>query len=243
VDRLDPGLSKRPSRFDRKYLFPLPSLAERTAYCEFWRRKLQGKDIKFPQKLCHAIASITDEFSFAYLQEAFVATLLEIAHQAVDLATGVRPYHGGGGDGDGDDDDLDQYQLWRVMKRIVAALKRDMGESNATLPSSQPRNSVPSSGSFQRAAIDEASGRLMDMTINNPTRRPTSTQTPDLAGLANYEQAMVWARGRQQSESAPEQGWALPMRGGERARQVPIPTMNPEFKLAVVNSSAIRYAR
>lgn len=26
VDRLDPGLSKRPSRFDRKYLFPLPNL-------------------------------------------------------------------------------------------------------------------------------------------------------------------------------------------------------------------------
>lgn len=25
LDRLDPGLSKRPSRFDRKYLFPLPN--------------------------------------------------------------------------------------------------------------------------------------------------------------------------------------------------------------------------
>lgn len=32
LDELDPGLSKRPSRFDRKYLFPLPSKDERAQY-------------------------------------------------------------------------------------------------------------------------------------------------------------------------------------------------------------------
>jgi len=32
VDKLDPGLSKRPSRFDRKYLFPLPDKGERSLY-------------------------------------------------------------------------------------------------------------------------------------------------------------------------------------------------------------------
>ena len=36
LDQLDPGLSRRPSRFDRKYLFPLPSEAERVMYCEYW---------------------------------------------------------------------------------------------------------------------------------------------------------------------------------------------------------------
>ena len=36
LDQLDPGLSSRPSRFDRKYLFPLPSEAERLMYCEYW---------------------------------------------------------------------------------------------------------------------------------------------------------------------------------------------------------------
>lgn len=32
LDELDPGLSKRPSRFDRKYLFPLPNQEERVLY-------------------------------------------------------------------------------------------------------------------------------------------------------------------------------------------------------------------
>lgn len=32
LDELDPGLSKRPSRFDRKYLFPLPNKVERSLY-------------------------------------------------------------------------------------------------------------------------------------------------------------------------------------------------------------------
>lgn len=83
LERLDPGISKRPSRFDRKYLFGNPSLAERVQYCEFWKRKLRdNKEIEFPHKLCTAIASITDRFSFAYMQEAFVAALLEIAADA-----------------------------------------------------------------------------------------------------------------------------------------------------------------
>ncbi|MCJ1430860.1 hypothetical protein MMC27_000210 [Xylographa pallens] len=80
LDRLDPGLSHRPSRFDRKYLFPQPSLEERTLYCEFWRHKLRNKpSIEFPEMLCHAMASIMTEFSFAYMKEAFIATLLTIA--------------------------------------------------------------------------------------------------------------------------------------------------------------------
>ena len=37
VDRLDAGIAKRPSRFDRKYHFALPALSERTRYCDFWR--------------------------------------------------------------------------------------------------------------------------------------------------------------------------------------------------------------
>ena len=37
VDRLDAGISKRPSRFDRKYHFALPATPERMRYCEYWR--------------------------------------------------------------------------------------------------------------------------------------------------------------------------------------------------------------
>lgn len=37
VDRLDAGISKRPSRFDRKYHFALPATPERIQYCDYWR--------------------------------------------------------------------------------------------------------------------------------------------------------------------------------------------------------------
>jgi transitional endoplasmic reticulum ATPase len=94
LERLDPGISKRPSRFDRKYLFANPNFAERTLYAEFWRKKLLGdstiegegyveekvkEKVEFPAKMCKAVAGITDGFSFAYIQEAFVASLLAIA--------------------------------------------------------------------------------------------------------------------------------------------------------------------
>lgn len=81
LDQLDPGISKRPSRFDRKYLFPNPSFAQRVQYCHYWQCKLkENKDVKFPDSLCEAIAKITGGFSFAYIQEAFVAALLTIAY-------------------------------------------------------------------------------------------------------------------------------------------------------------------
>lgn len=35
LDELDPGLSKRPSRFDRKYLFPQPNQEERVLYGKY----------------------------------------------------------------------------------------------------------------------------------------------------------------------------------------------------------------
>ena len=37
VEKLDAGLSKRPSRFDRKYCFGNPSYQDRVRYCEYWR--------------------------------------------------------------------------------------------------------------------------------------------------------------------------------------------------------------
>ena len=128
LDKLDPGLSSRPSRFDRKYLFPLPSESERILYCSYWRSKLVKRNVKieFPKTLCPAIASITDGFSFAYLQEAFVATLLVIAGNRSEVLDGSG---GGNGEGHGDDDDddgLNRYELWREMKKQVKALRQDM---------------------------------------------------------------------------------------------------------------------
>ncbi|KAF8314781.1 P-loop containing nucleoside triphosphate hydrolase protein [Clavulina sp. PMI_390] len=84
LDRLDPGLSNRPSRFDRKFEFTDPSLGERTLYCQYWQKKLSSNEsIVFPESLVGEIANCTNGFSFAYLKEAFVSAL-------VGLATGTE---------------------------------------------------------------------------------------------------------------------------------------------------------
>jgi AAA+ superfamily predicted ATPase len=84
LDGLDPAISKRPSRFDRKYHFKIPSEAERAAYCQFWRQKLIDSDmVEFPEEMCAIIAKLTEGFSFAYLKELFVIALLTVARGGV----------------------------------------------------------------------------------------------------------------------------------------------------------------
>ena len=157
LERLDPGISKRPSRFDRKYLFPEPDMEQREQYCEFWRQKLSdNEEIEFPVKLNKAIASITKGFSFAYMQEAFVAALLEIAkagedEDEVEERKGSNGDEAGGGPihrsgfpswenpcpcgrckrgkrADVVEEDLDKYILWREMKKVVKTLREELGQ-------------------------------------------------------------------------------------------------------------------
>ncbi|PPQ65944.1 hypothetical protein CVT26_010706 [Gymnopilus dilepis] len=79
-DRLDPGLSTRPSRFDRKFYFGDPDEPERRTYAQYWQQKLvSNKEIKFPDKLAVKIARESEKFSFAYLKEAFVSSLVRLA--------------------------------------------------------------------------------------------------------------------------------------------------------------------
>ncbi|KAK7054214.1 ATP-dependent Zn protease [Favolaschia claudopus] len=79
-DRLDPGLSTRPSRFDRKYLFDDPTRDERVLYAKYWQNKLKdNKEVDFPDTLVEEIADQTGQFSFAYLKEAFVSCLVTLA--------------------------------------------------------------------------------------------------------------------------------------------------------------------
>lgn len=147
LERLDPGISKRPSRFDRKYLFPDPNVEERVKYCEFWRRKLDGnEDVEFPEILCKAIAGITKGFSFAYIQEAFVAALLAIANGDADGGEEMME------EGEplrkeyeykrcvcrksefellvksvvGDEGHLEKFVLWREIKKVVKTLREEL---------------------------------------------------------------------------------------------------------------------
>jgi hypothetical protein len=116
-------------------LFPDPNLEQRVAYCHFWQKKLSdNKEIEFPDKLCKAIAGITDDFSFAYIQEAFVAALLAIARTKQGVIVdyqGQTPKSGDewvdimatdGGEGDG----LDTLILWIEIKKQVAILREGM---------------------------------------------------------------------------------------------------------------------
>ncbi|KAF2156846.1 P-loop containing nucleoside triphosphate hydrolase protein [Myriangium duriaei CBS 260.36] len=156
LERLDPGITKRPSRFDRLFLFPLPNTHERTLYAEYWRRKVLSKEskrieIEFPERLCPAMAAITNDFSFAYMQEAFVASLLAIARDSVEQVdldysketTFRTPYSRSPASQAlyaalnphdirlrKEFDELDQYKLWRVFKDQVRILRNDMDNSS-----------------------------------------------------------------------------------------------------------------
>ena len=154
LDQLDPGLSSRPSRFDRKYLFPIPSEAERIMYCDYWREKLRNEPqseppVKFPKKLSPAIAGITQDFSFAYLKEAFVATLLAIANDKSEKQIRGREDDEGG--------DLDDYELWREMKTQVRLLKEDMDTRDVVYHAQEPMDLAMHSTQNERSPAPSAS--------------------------------------------------------------------------------------
>lgn len=118
LELLDPGISKRPSRFDRKYLYPLPSLPQRIKYCEYWRSKLSSNpEIKFPESLCTKIAEITDRFSFAYMKEAFTASLLRllVEKKGQNALSGMA-----------EDGKVEDLPLWKEMKRQVELLREEL---------------------------------------------------------------------------------------------------------------------
>ncbi|KAF1949137.1 P-loop containing nucleoside triphosphate hydrolase protein [Byssothecium circinans] len=145
LDRLDPGISKRPSRFDRKYYFPNPDFDQRVQYAKFWQGKLKdNEDLDFPDALCPAVAKITDKFSFAYMQEAFVASLLAIASRSnKDADQADREANRWAGPQDpmitarhhawirnilpgSEDPALDGLVLWKELQKQVEILREEM---------------------------------------------------------------------------------------------------------------------
>lgn len=72
-ERLDPSILDRPSRFDRKYPFDLPEIAERTAYITMWNESLKP-DLRLSDEGITKIGEATEGFSFAYLKELFLSS-------------------------------------------------------------------------------------------------------------------------------------------------------------------------
>jgi AAA+ superfamily predicted ATPase len=79
-EKLDPAILDRPSRFDRKYQFDLPAPVERTAYVAHWNEQLQPQ-LRLSVKGVNEVVSATDGFSFAYIKELFLSSMMRWATQ------------------------------------------------------------------------------------------------------------------------------------------------------------------
>lgn len=89
-ERLDPAILDRPSRFDRKYHFELPVLAERLAYLASWRERL-ATTAPWDIEATTFLAERTDGFSFAYLKELVVSALSRVVSNGdVEMAVHLR---------------------------------------------------------------------------------------------------------------------------------------------------------
>lgn len=74
-EKIDSAILNRPSRFDRKYYFELPAIAERIAYIKLWNDRLKSA-MRLDDDGISKIAELTDGFSFAYLKELFLSGMM-----------------------------------------------------------------------------------------------------------------------------------------------------------------------
>lgn len=160
-EQLDPAVTKRPSRFDRKYHFSLPNDDERLAYCRYWRQKfIDSDDVYFPEEICHAIAKLTERFTFVYLKELFVSSLLLLVGSDTDKLGGSLSDMAADSEASTPKSTLPSFTvsqsvqdnlLFKTMKSQAHALLTDLDSSPSTAVKQSdagrpplPRFSVPS---------------------------------------------------------------------------------------------------
>ena len=93
-----------------------PSVAAATA-CQYWQAKLESNPhIDFTYEVCQAVAAATEGFTFAYLKELFVQTLLVyVSGGADDIDAGASL-----GDDGGNVDEETEHPTVRLTKRLEA---------------------------------------------------------------------------------------------------------------------------
>ena len=74
-EKLDPAILDRPSRFDRKYYFNLPAPTQRRAYLVSWNGSL-AQELRLSKPVLTKLVEATDGFSFAYLKELFLSSMM-----------------------------------------------------------------------------------------------------------------------------------------------------------------------
>ena len=88
VERLDPSIVERPSRFDRKYHFDLPVAATRATYVAMWNARLRPT-LRLSESGMAEVVAATAGFSFAYIQEVFVSSMMR--WMATRNSVGILP--------------------------------------------------------------------------------------------------------------------------------------------------------
>jgi hypothetical protein len=88
-ERLDPAIVERPSRFDRKYHFPLPGPEGRATFLQRWTERLDP-GLKLTTGQHAELVAETDGFSFAYLKELCLASVLR--WMKLKPADGLHPF-------------------------------------------------------------------------------------------------------------------------------------------------------
>lgn len=110
---------------------PLPAILIRV-----YRSKLsKNSSLRLPLQISSAIASITEGFSFAYLQEAFVTALLSIVQ--TQRANLVKP----DASGISTSDDLASNAVWQAINKQVQTLRKEMKDSRKSVEDSE-KNSI-----------------------------------------------------------------------------------------------------
>ena len=111
-----------------------------------YRTKLsKNSSIKLPAQISSAIATITEGFSFAYLQEAFVAALLSIVQtQRANLvkpdASIISP-----------PDNLESNEVWQAVSKQVRTLRKEIKDSRKSVEDAE-KNSMLSDARSSSAA-------------------------------------------------------------------------------------------
>jgi len=82
------------------------------------------------------MSRITPGFSFAFLQECFVATLLILARGEDDDDDDAHAARGA--DGGGEDEGLEKYELWRVFRRQADILRKEVEGEEGQQVQQQP---------------------------------------------------------------------------------------------------------
>ena len=172
--------------------------------------------VEFPDKLCKPIAEITSGFSFAYLQELFVASLLDIAHKEDEDSypdQGTAQPIGASADGlNSSREDLDRYKLWRAIKRTVKVLRHEIED-----PDSREKGLLGSLSDFQTKVVTNANPNAFPIPLASEQSGGTKT------GLAVDEQIDKMQSGLWQKKNRSRLNTSLPLHSEPHSGSRPYP--------------------